>query len=218
MAVVAATGGARARPVTPDRLVAELADRIASCRPGHRLRVAVDGADAAAPDALAEALVDPVRVRGRPVRVVRTADFLRPASLRLELGRTNPDSYYERWLDDGGLRREVLDRLGPGGDGRILPTLWDPEADRATRAGYQPVPPDGVVLVAGPLLLGTGLPFDLTVHLALTPAALARRTPPERHWTLPAFARYETEVSPADLADLVVRVDDPRHPALVTSG
>ncbi len=210
-----ATGGIRARPVTPERLVAELADRIAACHPERRLRVAIDGADAADPVALAEQLVDPVRVRGRPAQVIRTSDFLRPASLRLELGRTNPDSYYERWWDDRALRREVLDRLAPGGDARILPTLWDAATDRATRADYRTVPPGGVVLVAGPLLLGTGLPFDLTVHLALTPAALARRTPSEQHWTLPAFARYEVEVSPADVADLVVRVDDPRRPAVV---
>ena len=195
--------------------MAELADRIAACQPEHRLRVAIDGADAADPGALAEQLVGPVRVRGRPAQVIRTSDFLRPASLRLELGRTNPDSYYERWLDDGGLRREVLDRLEPDGDARILPTLWDPVTDRATRADYQALPPAAVVLVAGPLLLGAGLPFDLTVHLALTPAALARRTPSDQHWTLPAFERYEVEVSPADIADVVVRLDDPRHPAVV---
>ncbi|MGW2547729.1 uridine kinase, partial [Kitasatospora sp. NPDC001574] len=47
------------------------------------------------------------------------------------------------------------------------------------------------------------------------PAALARRTPPEERWTLPAFARYEAETVPAEAADLTVRVDDPRHPALV---
>ena len=78
-----ATGGIRARPVTPERLVAELADRIAACHPERRLRVAIDGADAADPVALAEQLVDPVRVRGRPAQVIRTSDFLRPASLPL---------------------------------------------------------------------------------------------------------------------------------------
>ncbi|MFD0783943.1 uridine kinase, partial [Micromonospora azadirachtae] len=34
-------------------------------------------------------------------------------------------------------------------------------------------------------------------------------------WTLPAFDRYATEVDPASFADVVVRVDDPRRPALV---
>ncbi len=145
---------------------------------------------------------------------VRTADFLRPASVRLELGRTNPDAYYERWFDLAALAREVLDPLGDGGTGRILTTFWNPATDRATRASYLPVPAGGVVLVSGPLLQGAGLDFDLVVHCAVSAAALARRTAPDQSWTLPAFARYEDEVHPADLADLTLRVDDPRHPAI----
>ncbi|MGS2617425.1 uridine kinase [Micromonospora sp. LZ34] len=205
----------RVRPISPERLVTELADRIAAGDPPGRLRVAVDGAPAAGPDELAAALVDPLRALGRPVLHVRAADFLRPASVRLEHGRTNPDAYYEGWVDEAGLRREVLDPAGPGGSGRVLPSLWDARTDRASRAGYVELPPGGVVLVSGALLLGGGLPFDLTVHLELSPAALSRRTDPARRWALPAFARYAEEVAPATFADVVVRVDDPRRPALV---
>ncbi|MEU8613641.1 uridine kinase, partial [Actinoplanes sp. NPDC048791] len=180
-----------------------------------RLRVAVDGADAADPAALADALVDPLRVRGRSAVRVRTDDFLRPASLRLEFGRTNPDSFYLGWLDEAGLRREVLDPAGPGGSGRIVTRLRDARTDRATREPYRELPPDAVVIVSGPLLLGSGLPFDVTVHLHLSAAALERRTEPEQRWTLPAYARYGAEVDPAAFADLVVRLDDPRRPAVV---
>lgn len=196
----------------------ELADRLAGERPGQSLRVAVDGAEAAAPDLLADALVDPLRLRGRPALRVRAADFLRPASLRYEFGRANPDAYYAGWLDEAGLRREVLDPAGPGGSGRILPSLWNAQTDRASRAGYLRLPAGAVVLVSGPLLLGGGLPFDITVHLVLSPGALARRTDPADSWTLPAFARYAEEVAPAMFADVVVRMDDPRHPALVEPG
>lgn len=192
-----------------------LADRIAAVRPGARVRVAVDGAPAADPGRLAEALVDPLRIRGRAARHVPAGGFLRPASVRLEFGRTNPDAFYDGWLDEAGLRREVLDPLGPGGTGQVLPSLWDPVRDRATRAPYVPVPPGGVVLVSGALLLGAGLPFDLTVHCVLSSAALARRTPAAEEWTLPAYARYAEEVDPASFADVVVRLDDPRHPAVV---
>ncbi|MGI5215251.1 uridine kinase [Plantactinospora sp. CA-290183] len=205
----------RVRPITPELLVEELADRLAGERVGGWLRVAVDGPPAAEPDRLAEALVDPLRVRGRPAVRVDTAGFLRPASLRYEYGRTNPDAYYAGWLDEPGLRREVLDPAGPGGSGRVLPSLWDAETDRATRAGYLTLPPGGVLLVSGALLLGSGLPFDLTVHLVLSAGALARRTPAALAWTLPAFGRYAEEVAPSTFADVVVRVDDPRHPAVV---
>jgi hypothetical protein len=69
--------------------------------------------------------------------------------------------------------------------------------------------------VSGPLLLGAGLPFDVSVHLELSGAALHRRTDPELRWTLPAYARYGAEVDPASFADVVIRLDDPRRPALV---
>jgi hypothetical protein len=206
------------RPLSPPVLVEELAERIARHAPEMRLRVAVDGAEAADPDALAAALVDPLRLRGRAALHVRTAGFLRPASLRFEQGRTDPDAFYQRWVDEPALRREVLDRLGSHGDGRVLPSLWDADSDRATRAAYVSVPPGGVVLVSGPLLLGGALPFDLAVHLWLSPGALRRRTPPERRWTLPAYASYEAEVSPTGHADIVVRTDDPQHPAVVETG
>jgi hypothetical protein len=217
------------RPVSLPVLVEELAERIAATvEPARQLlagapedawwvRVAIDGAPAADPDSLAAALVDPLRVRGRAALWVSTSGFLRPASLRLERGRTDPDAYYEGWWDLEGLRREVLDPLGPGGTGRVLPSLWNPETDRATRADYVNLPPGGVVLVSGPLLLGTGLAFDLTVHLAVSAPALVRRTPPDQHWTLPAYARYADEVAPSTFADVVVRLDDPRHPAVVGS-
>lgn len=202
----------RVRPLSHPALVAELADRIAAHDPDRRLAVAVDGPAAAAPGRLADALVDPLRVRGRAALHVAAGGFLRPASLRLEHGHTNPDSFYQRWLDEPALRREVLERLGTGW---VLPSLWDPVTDRATRADYVHVPPGGVVLISGALLLGAGLVFDVTVHLWLSPAARRRRTPAEQQWTLPAFDRYDREVMPWRLADVVVRLDDPARPAVV---
>ncbi len=207
----------RARPITPDRLVATLADRIAALRPDGWVRVGIDGPASAEPGALADGLVDPLRVRGRSALRVDLADFLRPGSVRLELGRTNPDSFYERWFDLAALSREVLDPLRPGGPGRIVTTFWNPVTDRSTRPSTVEVPPGGVLLLSGPLLLGTGLDLDFTVHCAQSRAAMLRRTPEEDRWTLPAFDRYADEVMPEYLADVVIRVDDPTHPALVES-
>jgi len=206
--------GVRIRPVSPEALVELLADRIAATAPDRWVRVGVDGPPAAGADSLARALIDPLRTRGRAARQVSTTDFLRPASVRLETGRYDPDAFYDGWLDVAGLRREVLDPLRPDGSGRILPTLWDSAVDRATRADYVILPPGGVLLVSGPLLLGGELVFDVTVHLALTAAALARRTDPAQQWTLPAYARYDAEVDPRSIADVVVRLDDPRRPAV----
>ncbi|MFC7530735.1 uridine kinase [Actinoplanes sp. GCM10030250] len=208
----------RVRPISFPVLVDDLADRLASRESDNRLRVAVDGAPAADPARLAAALVDPLRVRGRPAVHVDTRDFLRPASLRLEFGRTNPDTFYTGWFDEAGLIREVLTPSGPGGSGRILLRLWNAAVDRSAREPYSELPENAIVLVSGPLLLGSGLPFDFTVHLELSTAALDRRTGPEDRWTLPAYRRYAGEVAPETFADVVVRVDDPARPALVESG
>lgn len=207
----------RVRPVTPELLVSELTDRIESCPAGPWTRVAIDGAPAARTAELADALVDPLRIRGRDTARVRTADYLRPASLRFERGHDDPDSYYQGWFDVGGLNREVLRPLSPDGSGYVLPALWDAAADRSPRLEPVRLPERGIVIVDGPLLLGAGLQFDFTVHLWLPAAALARHTPSAEQWTLPAFDRYADEVRPERLADFVVRVDRPGRPAVVDS-
>jgi hypothetical protein len=76
-----------------------------------------------------------------------------------------------------------------------------------------PVPPRGVVIVDGLLLLGRGLPAELTVHVAMSAAALLRRGVPG--WQLPAFASYDEEVRPGDVCDVLVRAEDPRRPAVL---
>lgn len=203
-------------PITPARLVDEVVELV-DARPG-RVRLALDGPPPTRPLALAERVADALRARGRLPVVVNADDFLRPASVRLEFGREDPDAFLDGWLDAGGLRREVLDPAGPAGSGRVLPRLWDAVADRAHRAGYVELPCDGVVLLAGALLLGRGLPLDLSVHLRMTQPALTRTLPEEDHWTLPAYARYAEERAPESEADLVVLSDHPDRPAVRKSG
>jgi hypothetical protein len=208
-------GPMRFRPVTPDLLVTEVTETIITREGEKWTRVAVDGAPPAEPGAFADRLADALRLAGRPVRRVSASDFLRPASLRFERGRTDPDARYDDWLDVSGLTREVFEPLWPDGTGRILPTLWNAETDRATRAEYVDLPPGGVLVLDGELLLGRGLPFDCAVHLWLSPAALRRRTAAAEAWSLPAFERYHSAVRPLYAADFAVRVDDPAHPALL---
>jgi hypothetical protein len=192
--------------ISPSGLASLVVDRMGATR-----RVAIDGPPPARPAELAESIVDGLHALGRKAIHVRTVDFLRPASTRLELGRTNPDSYYERWVDLGTLNREVLAHPD-----RVLPTFWNPQTDRATRAQYVELGPDGVVVLSGDLLLGAGLELDFAVYLQMSLAALARRLPAESAWTLPAYQRYAAEVEPERFANVVVRVNDPNHPAIVT--
>ncbi|MEI5099945.1 uridine kinase [Streptomyces sp. PmtG] len=206
----------RLEAITWERLTDALAERLLELAPadgGAWPRVAFDGAPAARPGELAAGVAEALRVRGRSALAVGTHGFLRPASLRFEYGHEDVEAYYSGWFDTGALWREVFGPLEAGGTGRVLPDLWDPETDRATRSPYVPLPPGGMVLLHGPFLLGHWFPFDLTVHVRLSPAALRRRTAVAERWTIPAFERYEAEHAPAATADVVVRADDPRHPA-----
>lgn len=188
--------------------------------PAYGVRVGVDGALAADTTALADAVAAAVAAAGRPVVRVTREDFLRPRSVRLECGVSDPEAGWERWYDDGALRREVLEPAGAGGSMQVLPALWDAERDRSVRAARRPAAPGTVVLVDGPYLLRWELAdaFDLTVHLDVSPAAVARRwpTPADLPRVTGSWARYLDETDPARRATYVVRLEDPRHPALVT--
>lgn len=196
-------------PTAPDALPTQLADWLGET-PGT-LRVAVDGAPAAGPDELAAALLEELRARGRPAAQIRAVNFWHDASLRLEHGREDVESYLS-WLDAGALRREVLEPVIT--DAVFLPSLRDPETNRSTRAPAVPAPDGLVLIVSGSLLLRHRLPFDRVIHLALSAAARARRTPADDAWTLPAYDAYDAGTRPHEIADIVIKLDDPNHPAL----
>ncbi|AOS63018.1 nucleoside/nucleotide kinase family protein [Actinoalloteichus hymeniacidonis] len=200
------------RSSTAQRLPVEIADWIDDRSGGRRIRLALDAPVAEHGAQLAESLVDELARRGRPALRVAAAGFLRPASLRWEHGRQDPDSYPD-WLDHAALRREVLTPAETTGTGRILPSRWDPITDRATRADYVALQPNSVVIVDGMFLLDGTLDFDLTVHLAVSPRAMQRLIPEELQWTLPAHRRYATESVPSEVADLIVQMDHPERPA-----
>lgn len=225
-------------PLSPAALAARLAEAAvslslvaAAADPPYGVRIGVDGAVGADSGPLADAVADAVGAAGRSVARVRRAGFLRPRSVRLELGADDPDAGWERWYDDAALRREVLDSLRPGAGSSTppsgsslasppawLPALWDEERDRSVRADRRVAAPGQVVVVDGPYLLRWELAdgFDLVVHLETSAAALARRVPAaDLRRTTASWRRYVEETAPAERASYVVRLEDPRHPALV---
>jgi hypothetical protein len=205
----------RFAPVSPSRLAAELTELMLARHPiAHPLRVALDGPRCANLGELATSLGESVHEAGRPVALLDARTFYRDASVRLEYGKTDVESFYSSWLDVGSLQREVLDPVGPGGNARCLPSLRDPATNRATRADPILLANNGILILTGELLLGVGLTFDLTIHASVSRQARRRLTEPELAWTLPAFDRYDLNVQPANTADVVLRYDDPRHPAM----
>ncbi|MGI5217472.1 hypothetical protein [Nocardia sp. CA-290969] len=198
----------RYTPTTKDALAEQVARRLRDS--GGQL-VAVDAADAAHPLAFARLAADRLRADGRPAELVSLHDYVRPASLRMEFGR-DETAYRNGWFDYPALRREVLDPLRT--DGQWLPALWVEATDRSARAVRRRASPGTVLFVAGPMLLGRGLPFDLTLRLHLSPAALTRGTAAADAWTVPALLAHDRE-NP-EIPDYFVRWDHPDRPALRT--
>ncbi len=177
------------------------------------MRCLLDAPEFAPVSELLEGWRRAVTERGLPVIVISTAGFLRDASLRLEYGRHDVESFYSGWTDDDALVREVLGPLA-GDPPTYLPSLRDPVTNRSTHVRPQPAAPACVVIVTGPLLLRTALPADLRVHVAVSRQARRRLAPDELAWTLPAYDRYDLDVDPYAISDAVVRLDDGTRPAL----
>ncbi|SIR87243.1 nucleoside/nucleotide kinase family protein [Williamsia sterculiae] len=194
------------RPSSPDDLVVAVADLAA--RGTGRIVVAIDGADAATPDVLGDRAAAVLRATGRPAEVVALRDFIRPASVRMEWGHTDPESFRTAWFDYAALDREVLGALRD--HGRWLPRLWDEVTDRSPRDRPRVAADDQVVFVCGPMLLGRGLRFDATVGLQMSRAALLRTTPDDAAWTVDPLLDHH----PGAIPDLLVRYDHPDRPAV----
>ena len=204
----------RFAPISPTALAHRLVDEFDRRQPGtHPLRVGVDAPASVDLGPVLEVLRAELPARGHPVALVAAADFYRDASLRFEYGHTDVESFYTGWLDIAALQREVLTPVAE--TGRYLPSLRDRTTNRATRVEPLPLEPSGVLLVHGELMLGVGLAFDVIVHVAVSRQARRRQFPEDRSWQLPAFDRYDLEVDPAALADIVVRWDDPQRPAVM---
>ncbi|MGI4893842.1 MAG: hypothetical protein ACRYF3_01865 [Janthinobacterium lividum] len=199
------------RPTGP----AEFADRWAAVLPPGA-RVGVDGAIDSDVLGFAQALGDALQARGRPVLRAAWSSFWRPRSLRYEFGRDDADAFHDTWLDVPGLYREVLEPLGAPSGRWWVPSLYDPDTDRASRARREPVSDDAVLVFAGPFLLRDDVRwgFDAVLHLSTSDAAIRRRVPAgDVERVLGGWHRYLREAEPLDTASAVLRCEDPHRPA-----
>lgn len=194
-------------PSTPDGLVDECITRIR--RIDGAGVVIVDGPAPARPDDLAETIARRLRAEGRAAGVVRTDDYLRPASLRFEYGRADPLTFRDGFVDHAAIDREVIAALHR--HGRWLPRLWDAQRDRSFRDSTQAATADQIVLVGGPMLLGRGHDADVTIALRMSGAALRRHLPGDEHWTVDPRLEHAAGAGPADIE---VRYDHPARPAI----
>jgi len=171
-------------PITWPRLAEALAERVATTAAAPRMVARRRRRAPAAATATSPTPWPPELPPSAPRAVGHAAAFWRLPPQRLSTAARTPTPTPALAGHRARCAARWLEPLGPA-HGRALPSLRDPGTDRSTRADYVQLPPGGVLVLDGPLLLGQGLPLDLTVHLRLSRAALERRTPREQRWTLP---------------------------------
>ncbi|MFE3104164.1 nucleoside/nucleotide kinase family protein [Nocardia tengchongensis] len=194
--------------LSPGALLELIAERAAAL-PGYAV-VGLDGADAAEPLTVARGAAELLRAGGRPAEVVSLHDFVRPASVRLEYDRDSEFTYRTAWFDFEAVNREVVEPLRDSG--RFLPALWNEQTDRSARARIRTAAPGTVLFLEGPMLLGRGLDFDLTVALRMSEGALRRRTDPAQGFTVDGLLEFERDRT--ESADILVAWDHPDRPAV----
>ncbi|MFI1621727.1 hypothetical protein ACH4VT_32870 [Streptomyces lydicus] len=216
---------------TRDQVIGRIADHIADRRPGHPLRVAVDGITAAGKTTLARALATAVGERGRAAIHLSMDGFHHPRAHRHRQGRDSAHGYYQDAYDFPAFARSVLVPLGPGGDHRYRSRIIDLASDQAIDEPPVTAPADAVLVVDGSFLQRHELAglWDEVVF-ADTSFPVARRRGTRRDTQLfgstaaaehafdhryhAACRRYLAEVAPAAHATIVVGNDDLDHPVL----
>ncbi len=211
-------------------LLDRLAGAIESVTAAHPLRVAVDGPPAAGKTTLADELALLLRSRGREVIRTSTEGFQLPRAQRYRRGEFSPEANYYDSFDYGTLCRVLLDPLGPDGDWRYQPAVYDLDTDTALSPPVTTAPADAVLLLDGVFLLRPELidRWDLSIFVSAAfeqaldrarirdLARLGSAAEVERRFRtryIPAQRLYFAEARPADHADIVVHNDEPRHPA-----
>lgn len=217
-------------------LLERLARRILSIRLPHPTRVGIDGIDTAGKSTFAAALAAALRSAG-PRQVLESSidRFHRPRAERYRLGRESPEGYYQDSYNLAGLRRVLLDPLGPAGgaaERQVRLALFDLAADAPLDLPPVTAAPDAVLVFDGIFLQRPELAgcWDLTIFLQIDEATMLARAVERDQGLLggpqaaaemyarrylPAQRRYLAEHRPAEKAAILIGNDDPAMPDLL---
>jgi len=213
---------------TREELLDRLAGAVGSVSAEHPTRVAIDGPPAAGKTTLADELALVLRTRGCDVIRATIDDFLFPRAQRYPRGEYSAEGCYFDTHDYDALNRVLLGPLGPGGDRRFRPAVYDRVADTALSSPVTTASADAVLLFDGVFLMRPELverwelrifvstALEKTVHRAvIRERQMSPQAEVERRWReryLPSQQLYFATAHPTDRADIVVHNDEPQHP------
>ena len=218
-------------------VIGQVAGILWARKPGHPVRVAVDGITSAGKTTFADEVAGAVRARGRPAARVSMDGFHHRRERRHRQGRMSGDGYYEDAYDLEGAARELLRPLGPegrpgaAGTWRYRDQLIDLATDQPVES-WAEVAPDAVLVVDGSFLqrdelrelwdeviyLDVGFDVALDRGASRDAAAFGGRDAAVEAFRLRYHAagpRYLYEVDPRRRATIVVDNNDLGQPRLV---
>ncbi|MFK7603455.1 uridine kinase [Deinococcus sp. SM5_A1] len=113
------------------------------------LRVAVDGVDGAGKTTFADELAASLSNLGREVIRASVDVFHSPRAVRYRLGRDSPEGFYRDSYDYAGMRRALLDPLGPDGSMRYQTAIFDVDTDQPVSQTELTARPGSILIVDG---------------------------------------------------------------------
>ncbi|SIR97894.1 cytidylate kinase family protein [Micromonospora avicenniae] len=218
---------------TRDEVLGRLAEAVGSVAVAHPTRVAIDGPPAAGKTTLADELAVVLRAQGRDVIRATIDDFVFPRAQRYPRGEYSAEGCYFDAHDYDALNRVLLDPLGPGGDRRFQPAVYDHTADTVLSPPVTTAPAGAVLLFDGVFLMRPELidRWDLRIFVSTAleetvnravfrEHQVSSRAEVERRWRqryIPSQQLYFATVRPTDHVDIIVHNDEPQQPAWETS-
>ncbi|WP_072806289.1 hypothetical protein [Rhodococcoides yunnanense] len=208
-----------------------VAEHIDGVRPGHPVRVAVDGITASGKTTLAHDLNDALTRLGRTTIRLSMDGFHNPRAIRYRQGRSSARGYYEDAYDFTALALGVLLPLGRGGSLGYRRAVIDLASDTAVDEPDVAAPSTAVLIVDGTFLQKPSVAdlWDVRIFVD-TSFDVARRRGVARDAEMfggtekadtafreryhAASQMYVEDVDPAVRADIVFVNDDIEHPSV----
>ncbi len=213
----------------------KIAHAISKIDLAHPVRVGIDGLSASGKTVLADELAGVLQEKGK--RVVRAAldGFHNPPEIRHRQGPMSVEGYVEDSFDYMAIREKVLQPLGPGGDRKYVPEIFDHQKGEAQTIGPREAPEDAILLFEGVMLFRKELVefFDFRILVMCSVGVILERAKVRdlahfgdmetllekyRKRFIPGQKKYLSENRPAQVADLIFFNNDPDYPSLSLRG